>query len=229
MMNLLTEVGLWMKEEMEISELSNSALANEVGVNRSTVSRWLKGQTFPSPSAFKQMVSLFDAEIKEVDFFSEATFAEKLFLLRCADGLEVKDVAEGLMYNERLIRKWEQGKQLPNDMQILRIARYYDVTSEDLGIEITPTTFGSRLQEERSASNLTQAELGSYIGQSAATISNFENNKQTPTMDELNVISMVLQVPIEALIVDEDDLPFEDFAIYFLRLKREAMKVKAVV
>lgn len=217
-------ISKWIKEQMEISELNNSTLADAVGVGRSTVSRWLNDGQFPRPAAFKQMLSIFDTEIVEVEFFIDAPLSDKFFLLRCAMGLEIKDLAQGMAYNARLIRKWEKGEQVPNAMQLRRIATYFDVTGEDLGVDVPMESFGVRLQSERVSNNLTQEELGQYLGQSPTTISNYENGKQVPSMSELDKLEEVLQLPIELLILSDDDLPFEEFAVYYLRKQRQLLR-----
>lgn len=68
--------------------------------------------------------------------------------------------------------------------------------------------FGDRLKELRTSKNLSQEELGKILEVRKSSISNWENNKATPTFDMLTKIAQYFGVTIDYLLnftQDEED------------------------
>ena len=65
---------------------------------------------------------------------SEITrFGEKLRQLRIQQGLTLKELAEGLGYKTHAyISELESGKKLPTAGLVLRVARFFDVSTDQL-------------------------------------------------------------------------------------------------
>ena len=60
-------------------------------------------------------------------------FGEKLHRLRTQRGLTLKALAEELGYNTHTyISELEHGKKLPTAKLVLQVARYFDVTTDEL-------------------------------------------------------------------------------------------------
>lgn len=65
--------------------------------------------------------------------------------------------------------------------------------------------FGDRLKEVRIESDLSQEEFGKKLGVLKSTVSNWENNRATPTYDMLCKIADIFKVSIDHLLGNEID------------------------
>lgn len=71
-------------------------------------------------------------------------------------------------------------------------------------------TFGERLRTARKSKKLTQKELASKIGAAHNSISNWENDQNSPDPDMIQHLCWALEVQPNYFFSDEDSLPFSD-------------------
>ena len=62
----------------------------------------------------------------------ECKIAEKLVELRTAKGVTQDDVAQVLSISNKTISKWENGASMPDLPMLVELAKYYDVTTDEL-------------------------------------------------------------------------------------------------
>lgn len=86
-----------------------------------------------------------------------------------------------------------------------------------------PTTFGEKIKEARKQKNLTQKQLADLIGAAHNSISDWENNKNKPDPDTIELLCGVLKItPNYLLASSEDDFsPKEKLLIKKYRLISE--------
>lgn len=221
MINFKQKTTEWLRDSLTKEQYDYKKLAKELEVRPPTVVRWVKGTHFPMPNKFRKMREIITDDIKETTLYNNSSFNEKIFLLRYSEGLSIDEVAAGAMVYGKSLRAWEKGKSFPSDHQLRRLIQYYDVTPQQLGVDIDIYSFGSLLQEERLSMDYTRAELGEIIGRTPADISDFENESRTPTKEDIKKIANVFNVSTEYLILDNDGLPYEDLASVYVRLVRE--------
>ena len=63
---------------------------------------------------------------------------------------------------------------------------------------------GKNIKEMRRKKGLTQEELGKRIGVEKSAISRWENGDRKPNIDHINNIALVLEIPLGALLSDND-------------------------
>lgn len=227
-MTIKQETAGWVRHLTTQKGLTFKELAEQSGVNYSTITRWVNGRQFPRPDRFKKIVSVLLSDITTDALYHEATLGGKLFLLRNSEGLTVSELAYSLVYSANSIRIWESDTRIPNENQLRRILNFFGIEPHTLGIDVQVDTFGSRMQTERKLLEITQMELAEHIQSDPVTISYYENDKKIPTDKELVALSRALNVSIEALILEEDGLPFEAFAaLYVKELRKSKKKVTA--
>lgn len=61
-------------------------------------------------------------------------------------------------------------------------------------------TLGQRIRKYRKYNGLTMKELGEHLNLSEQAISQYERNKRTPSIDTLNKIAVILDVPLSEFI-----------------------------
>lgn len=89
-----------------------------------------------------------------------------------------------------------------------------------------PLTFGEKIKEARKQKNLTQKQLANLIGAAHNSISDWENNKNKPDPDTIELICGILEItPNYLLTSSSDDLsPFEKLLIKRYRVLDESGK-----
>lgn len=214
-------ISQWIKTNLKEENYDYRALAKKIDASQPTIVRWLNGSQFPRPDKFKAIAKLITEEIKYTDLFKSANLHEKLFLLRNFEGLTITEMADGVLVSDTIIRRWEKDLSIPDDNQMRRLMQYFDVSSEEFGLDIREDSFGARLQDERMGIGLTQAELGERIGRTAAAVSEFENEKRVPSQEDIERLAELFGVSIETLIIDNDNLPYDEFSSIYIRLIRE--------
>lgn len=206
----------WLKKELENKGYNYRTLADKTDVSRTTVIRWMKGEQFPKPDKFKTMSLLVTNNITHCFVFEEALLHHKLFMLRHFEGLTISEMSIGAMVNVNLLRKWENGSAKPDQNQLRRLMNYFDVTPEIMGLDFKTSTFGSRIQEERMALELTQADVAYHLNKSKTIVSHYENDKMIPTDEDIFKLADIFGHSVESLIVDESDFPYEGFARLYI-------------
>ena len=190
----------WLKQALFLEEYDYRELSELLGMSRTTIIRWLKAKQFPRPDKFKDLALLITENIADEDVFKKSSLGGKLFLLRNFEGLTINEMSDGAMVNVNLLRRWESGTETPDENQIRRLMQYFDVSAENLGVDVQGVTLGSYIQEERMALEITQDELGLMLGKSSTIISNYENSRRLPTPDDLIKLAEIFEVSVESFL-----------------------------
>ena len=136
-------------------------------------------------------------------------FNERLKELRKASGLTQSDLAEKLNVHLQTVSKWERGMFQPDLSQLGDIAAALSVSLEKLlqqpegdksytGV-FNVEKFGKCIAELRSASGLSQQQLGELLEVSPDIVSRWERGVTCPDIDKFVVISRQFNVSVSQL------------------------------
>ena len=136
-------------------------------------------------------------------------FNERLKELRKASGLTQSDLAEKLNVHLQTVSKWERGMFQPDLSQLGDIAAALSVSLEKLLGEpegdksytgvFNVEKFGKCIAELRSASGLSQQQLGELLEVSPDIVSRWERGVTCPDIDKFVVISRQFNVSVSQL------------------------------
>lgn len=202
-----------LKEEVSRRRWNDARLAEHLDESVFTVNKWLHTNKFPRPIRARKLLMFLTDNVHKETYFIESTAGEKLYLLRHWEGLTIQEVADALGVGHSALSKWEKNKRPPADSDLRKLLRFYGSSPAESGIEINEETFGDRLQDERIMADMTQFRLSDETAISPTRLSHFENNKLIPTAEEIKRLATSLDIPLDALVLAEDGLPFNGILI----------------
>lgn len=94
------------------------------------------------------------------------------------------------------VNNWESGKNSPNKKRLKAIAELGNIPVEYLVNGMRH----NRLKQARLAANFTLSSFADTVGLSPEEIANFESSHQEPVLEDWNMFSNVLNVPVEYLL-----------------------------
>lgn len=129
-----------LKELRKEQNLTQQEIADKLHVNRVTYTNWEKGNREPN---FKMLIQLADMLNVSTDYLlgrevDMITFSEQLKKYRTKKGLTQKELAEQIGIKQNSYSDWETGKNEPSLDNIVKLAKIFDTTTDDLlGIKNT--------------------------------------------------------------------------------------------
>ena len=137
-----------LKEFLILNNLNASSLAEQVKIDRSTISALLRGEHLPSFDTLVKLVTFFNCSADYLlgltDDYPERAYAQKddNFGERFRKILEKANVSQYKLEKEYkissyLIYRWLHGISLPNAFYLIKLSQYLEVSvNELLGIEL---------------------------------------------------------------------------------------------
>lgn len=184
---------LKIKDKLDEEGFNKDDLAGLLNVSPSTINRWYRLERFPNPKAFRLLTNILYDDVTEFDLYKTADTNERLFLLRMFSGLSFKELSESVIISRILLSNWEKGDTSPTFTQTQRLAMFYDVPQEDLGVPVKQTTVGSKIRQERLALGITQSALANELGVSPSSMSLYERDVSEIPKEVLVKITDVLE------------------------------------
>ena len=145
-------------------------------------------------------------------------FNEKLRQLREDRGMSYSEVAARIYIAPRAVREWEQGKGYPSMMSLVALAKFYDISTDDLlseEIAELPITAaeaqsvfpGLKLHEKllllRKNTRLSQGQLAERLSVSLGSVEAWERGTAQPGVSSLIKLSKFYGVPIDELLSED--------------------------
>ena len=138
---------------------------------------------------------------------------QRLRSARVRAGKTQSVVADFLETSTQTVRNWEAGRNEPPGEAVEQLARLYSVPTLELLYEnypgVTPLAPPSgypkvginplRMADARRLSKLTQEAVARLAGVNATSISRYERGMANPTIDTLNILSVIYAVPVDLL------------------------------
>lgn len=160
------------------------------------------------------------------------TFGQRLKQLRDSKGISMDKLAKAIGTSSSRISDWENEKTHPSSVFVVRIARFFGVstdwllTGEDYIHEhqksgedranhnelLEMINFSKRLKKLRELKELSVDALSEKVGIASSRISDWENGKSFPSLPELVALSRFFAVSIDYLITGQDHMTEREFA-----------------
>lgn len=133
--------------------LTQSELADKLGLSRTSVVNFETDYKRPTPDQIKQISDILHVDrlwiLKDDDFYygendrsseerSPTELSKKLTLLRKSKGLILDDIAKVLNKSRAAYAKYERGQAEPNIETLILISKFYNVSIDDLlGVSVS--------------------------------------------------------------------------------------------
>lgn len=137
---------------------------------------------------------------------------KNLRLLRKEQGLSLKQLGEIIGVAESTISLYETGKRQPDQTTLLKIADYFDVSTDylldrtNLYLNNDVSIFSMRLKELRKDAKMTREELAKLLNIGTSSISRYEFANVIPNVKILKKISNIFNVSVDYLL-GQTDIP----------------------
>lgn len=136
--NSMENFGEQLKNRRKESGISQSELAERLGVHIQTVSKWERGIMLPDVGQFGDIAKALDLPLETLLMqplgeksytgeFSVSALSEKIIELRRKKGLSQSDVAEAVDCSPDAVSRWERGVTCPYIDNIIALADVFGV------------------------------------------------------------------------------------------------------
>lgn len=194
---------------------SPSAVGLDIGIQKSTVTRWKQGSQ-PSPETLQKISAYFGVPTQKlladnapaptrsaIHSRQGSIPSKRLKELRLASELSQQAVASELGITQQAYAYYESGKRQPGNEMLLRLSELFDVSVDYLlGLpKRGPSTIReNRIRELRKQHKMTMKQLGQVVGLAESTISQYETGKRQPDNETLLRLGEFFDVSVEYLL-----------------------------
>lgn len=135
---------------------------------------------------------------------------QRIRKLLAKNNVKQKELAKELGVADNTISYFVSGSRIPNTLQIIKIAQFFEVPSDYvLGITKSPNKvkehFAERLKELREEKGLSQTQLADEIEISRGSISFYENGERTPDIEVFDRICEYFDVSYDYMLKGKKD------------------------
>ena len=123
--------------------------------------------------------------------------------LRKQHSLSQEEFANKIGVSQTTVTAWETGKAEPASSIIVKIANYFNVTTDfilDVKTSELPFVLGSKIKQLRRSRNLNQSEFGKILNVSQQAVTAWETNKRIPGADTLLFLANYFNVSVDELL-----------------------------
>lgn len=123
--------------------------------------------------------------------------------LRKVHNLSQEDFASKIGVSQTTVTSWETGKAEPASSIIVKIANYFNVSTDfilDVDNSKQPFSLGNKIKKLRKIHNLNQSELGKILNVSQQAITAWETNRSIPGADTLLFLADYFNVSADELL-----------------------------
>ncbi|PLA90515.1 helix-turn-helix domain-containing protein [Ligilactobacillus salivarius] len=123
--------------------------------------------------------------------------------LRKVHNLSQETFASKIGVSQTTVTSWETGKAEPTSSIIVKIANYFNVSTDfilDVNNSKQPFSLGNKIKKLRKIHNLNQSELGKILNVSQQAITAWETNRSIPGADTLLFLADYFNVSADELL-----------------------------
>ena len=182
--------------------LSQKTLAELLGVNVASISRWENGSRIPKRDKLEKLATLFHCSIAGVSapFAPSNTLGNQLRELRTKAEVTLEQVAELLEISVGTIFHWENDDYAPKPDNLKKLADLYQETIAEIRPPINQElSSGKKIQEMRIRANLSQVLAAELLHCAQKDISRWENDVVAPNRISLEKIVALYHCDINDL------------------------------
>ena len=135
-MDILSNLSKSIKETMEVKGIRAPALANVLGCNRSTLTRYTAGTSTPNLELFIKLIQYFGVSadvmlglkeyVRETEFLEALPFGERLVCVLKEYGVTQYALIKKTGLSWALLYKWTHNQGLPSVENVAKIAQALD-------------------------------------------------------------------------------------------------------
>ena len=169
------------KQLRDEKDLSQSDLAEKLGVSGGTVSNWERGESSPGPDTIERIQNIEASEEER-----ETLSGQEMKDLRGELDMSQSDLADRLDVSPGTVSNWETGKSQPDSDTVEKIKALgeqdEDTEQEEEDTDEEETTPDSTriIQYIRERFDITQQELADLLDVTPATVGSWERGDTTP-------------------------------------------------
>ena len=109
------------------NDLTHQQFADMCGVDRSTVTKWIKGSRSPSPKAVRIISQKTKGEVASTEASASDPYHKRLMLALLKNGLTIRDGAKKMRMSRNTLAKYAKGEEVPSARTRERIHKFLDV------------------------------------------------------------------------------------------------------
>ncbi len=175
--------------------MTQTELAEKMGVNRATLSKYETGEVTPSLKQFEKLTDVLGIPVEDIlkQEDREMTIGENIRHLRESHGMTQAELGQIAGVTDKAVSTWEANLKVPRMEAVRRMADYFGVPKSAIldGTSVRKTT-GQIIKAARMRAGLTQKELGEKLGITYQTVAQWENDLRKPKIETLRRIAEAL-------------------------------------
>ena len=196
--------------------LNMSELAEKVGVSRSLISKYEKGERMPGREALVLLSEFYGVSIDallgtgashSVEFEVNGGIADRLKELRKKRNVSQVELARAVHVNQSSVSQWETGRTAPGKDCLLLLAEFFHVSVDYLlgkdPVQPEAIDFVETLEHILKEKNISKKQMLSDLNLAINSFVNWKKRGNTPNGETLLRIAAYLDISVNELLGEE--------------------------